>query len=424
MIQFLIKGLLRDRSRSLFPLITVTVGVALVTLGDSWVNGALVDIVDNNARLETGHVKVMTQAYREQMSSSPNDLALLDSEALINKLEIQFPDIEWVPRIRFGGLLDVADEEGVTLRQVRGAGLAVDFSDESGEIERLDLDKILIRGEMPHEDMEVLMSTGLAENLKIDVGDDVTLISSSMYGSMVIHNFTVSGIIRFGIAALDRNMLIAPIEGVRYALNMEDATGEIFGYFKNPDDYSKESALKVQQAFNRKWHDPDDEFSPVMLTLRDQNFLDDVLTLYENVIGIFIVIFVFIMFIVLWNAGLMNGIRRYGEMGLRLAIGESANHIYITSIAEALLVGFAGSVMGSLIGLACAWYLQTYGVDITGMIESNTLYISNVLRADISPSTYYIGFIPGFLATGLGAVVSGRGIYKRRTAQLFKELEV
>ena len=158
MIRFLIKGLLRDRSRSLFPLITVTIGVALVTLGDSWVNGALVDIVDNNARLETGHVKVVTRAYKEQMSSAPNDLALLDTRTLIDDLEKEFTDMEWTPRIRFGGLLDVAGENDVTVRQVRGAGLAVDLSEGSKEIERLDLNKILVQGHLPQAPDEILLS--------------------------------------------------------------------------------------------------------------------------------------------------------------------------------------------------------------------------------------------------------------------------
>jgi len=424
MIRFLIKGLLRDRSRSLFPLITVTIGVALVTLGDSWVNGALVDIVDNNARLETGHVKVVTRAYKEQMSSAPNDLALLDTKALIDDLEKEFTDMEWTPRIRFGGLLDVAGENDVTVRQVRGAGLAVDLSEGSKEIERLDLNKILVQGHLPQAPDEILLSPGLMENLQVDVGDEVTLISSSMYGSIVIHNFTVSGKIHFGIVALDRNMMIAPLEGIRYALNMEDAAGEVLGYFKDPDQYDKNLTASIKERFNRMYYNPEDEFSPYMLTLRDQNFLNDILLLYENVMGIFIFIFVLFMFIVLWNAGLMNGIRRYGEMGLRLAIGESANHIYITSIAESVLIGLCGSFIGILIGLGFAWYLQKYGVDITSMMDSNSLYMSNVIRARISDSTFYIGFIPGVLATALGAIVSGRGIYKRKTAQLFKELEV
>jgi len=424
MISFLIKGLFRDRSRSLFPLITVSLGVALVSLGNSWVNGALTDMVNNNARLETGHVKVVTQAYKEQMSSFPNDLALVHADELTRNLENMFPDMEWASRIRFGGLLDVADNEGVTLKQIRGAGLAVDLSPGSKEIERLDLDKILTEGRIPDDDQSILLSTGLARNLNVSTGSMITLIGSSMYGSMVIYDFKVAGLIHFGISALDRNMVVAPLNGIRNALDMDDATGEILGYFINPDEYSKESAINVKEQFNRYYYDPDDEFSPVMLTLRDQNFLEDVLSLYESTMGIFVFLFVFIMFIVLWNAGLMNGIRRYGEMGLRLAIGESANRIYLTTVGEAVLLGLAGGIIGTSIGLILSWLLQTYGVDISDMIDSNTLYMSNVIRAKITVTTYYIGFIPGILATALGAVVSGRNIYKRRTAQLFKELEV
>lgn len=405
-------------------MITVTIGVALVTLGDGWINGILVDIVDNNARIETGHVKVVTQTYKEQMSSAPNDLALLNTDELIATLKRDFPSLNWTPRIRFGGLLDFAGEDGITIRQVRGVGLAVDLSEGSKEIDRLDLHKILVQGRLPQSPDEILLSPGLMENLQVEVGDEVTLISSSMYGSMVIHNFTISGKVRFGILAMDRNMMIVPLKGIRYALNMEDAAGEILGHFKDPDSYNKNVTASIKETFNRKYYDPQDEFSPYMLTLRDQNFLNDILLLYENVINIFIFIFMLIMFIVLWNAGLLNGIRRYGEMGLRLAIGESANHIYFTSIAESVLVGLGGSVVGTLIGLGFAWYLQNNGFDITGMLDSNSLYMSNVIRAKVSTTTFYIGFIPGVLATALGAIVSGRGIYKRKTAQLFKELEV
>jgi len=48
----------------------------------------------------------------------------------------------------------------------------------------------------------------------------------------------------------------------------------------------------------------------------------------------------------------------------------------------------------------------------------------SVLRASISSETFYIGFFPGLFSTVLGTALSGIGIYKRQTAQLFKELEV
>ena len=34
-----------------------------------------------------------------------------------------------------------------------------------------------------------------------------------------------------------------------------------------------------------------------------------------------------------------------------------------------------------------------------------------------------IGFVPGLFATVLGTMLAGIGIYRRNTAQLFKELE-
>jgi len=37
--------------------------------------------------------------------------------------------------------------------------------------------------------------------------------------------------------------------------------------------------------------------------------------------------------------------------------------------------------------------------------------------------SYYIGFLPGLLATFLGSAISGIAVFRRRTAQLFKELE-
>ena len=48
----------------------------------------------------------------------------------------------------------------------------------------------------------------------------------------------------------------------------------------------------------------------------------------------------------------------------------------------------------------------------------------SVIRAKITKETYYIGFFPGLFSTVFGTALSGIGIYKRQTAQLFKELEV
>ncbi len=58
------------------------------------------------------------------------------------------------------------------------------------------------------------------------------------------------------------------------------------------------------------------------------------------------------------------------------------------------------------------------------MMQKSSIMISSVIRAKVSPTSYYIGFLPGVFASVLGTVFAGIGIYRRQTSQLFKELEV
>ena len=150
MIRFLLKGLLRDRSRSLFPVVVVTIGVTLTVVLQSWLGGVMGDMIGSNAAFSTGHVKVTTRAFAENESQNPNDLALLGVADLVATLHRRFPDMQFVPRIRFGGLLDIPDEKGETRAQAPIAGQGVDLlSAGSSEIDRLNIADAIVRGRLP-----------------------------------------------------------------------------------------------------------------------------------------------------------------------------------------------------------------------------------------------------------------------------------
>ena len=422
MLRFYIKGLFRDRSRSLMPALVVAVGVTLVVLMHCWVTGVLGDMVVFNANFATGHVKVMSKAYSDNVSQTPNDLALLGTDEVLANLASDYPGMEWVERIQFGGLVDAPDMKGETKAQGPGGGMAVDLlSPDSKEIERLNLNKSLIRGRMIQSPEEIILSDEFATKLEVEPGDQVTLISTTMYGAMSITNFTVCGTIKFGATALDRGGMIADISSIRMALDMEDATGEILGFL--PDgEYDDLQAGAIAAEFNEKYNDPSDEFSPYMQSLREQGTMTMMLDIMGYFKGVIIGVFMFAMAIVLWNSGLLGGLRRYGEMGLRLAIGEEKRHIYRSLITESIFIGIAGSVLGTALGLFFASLLSR-GIDIGGMMGNSSMMMQSVMRARITVDAYYIGFIPGVLATALGTALAGIGIFKRKTAQLFKELQ-
>ncbi|HDP67835.1 MAG TPA: FtsX-like permease family protein [Candidatus Marinimicrobia bacterium] len=423
MITFIIKGLLRDRHRSLFPVIMVTIGVFITILFQSFMNGVLTDMVDSIARFSSGHVKIMSRAYRENEDQLPNDLALTGVDDLIRDLKKEYPDMTWVERIKFGGLLDIPDENGETRAQGTVAGMGVDLlSPGTTEISTLNIENAVVSGRMPVEPGEILISDEMASRLEIALGDAATLLSSSMYGSMAIYNFKVVGTVKFGIPMMDRGAMIADIRGVQEALNMEDAAGEILGYLPH-GAYNDEVAAGIVANFNARYADNDSEFAPVMGTLKELSNLSDYLDLANNMSSMIALIFVIIMSVVLWNAGLLGGLRRYGEVGVRLAIGEPKGHIYRSLLAESIVIGLAGFVIGTVIGLAAAYWLQTKGLDISGAMKNVNMMIPLVFRTKITPATYYIGLFPGLIATVLGTALAGIGIYKRQTASLFKELE-
>ena len=107
MIKFIFKGILRDKSKSVIPLAVISVGVMVTVIMSGFLNGVFSDVINQNAKLDTGHVKIMTKPYFENKEQLPNDLALLEIQELIDSLSLNYPDLIWTPRIKFGGIMDV-----------------------------------------------------------------------------------------------------------------------------------------------------------------------------------------------------------------------------------------------------------------------------------------------------------------------------
>jgi putative ABC transport system permease protein len=424
MIGFLLRGLLRDRSRSLFPILVVTAGVMLTVFMDAWMSGENYEFIRASAAFQTGHVKVTTRAYAEKADEMPNDLALGGVSEMLAGLAERFPRFVWTPRIKFGGLLDIPDSLGETRSQGPVVGLAVDLlSASSPEPGLLNLEPALVHGRMPNAPGEIIVSDDLARKLGVGPGDRATLFGSTMFGSMATVNFTIAGTVRFGITALDKGAIIADVADVQSALDMTDAAGEIVGFSRN-GQYEDRAARQTSSEFNQASASGDDPYAPVMTALPDQGGLGQVLALHRFSLGIVIAVFLFAMSLVLWNAGLMGSLRRYGEFGVRLAIGERKAHLYWTLILESVMVGVVGTVLGTAIGLGVAYWLQATGLNVGGMLKGASIMVSQVLRPHVTPACYYIGLIPGLGATVIGAIISGTAVFRRQTSTLIKELEL
>jgi len=423
MIRFLFKGLIRDRNRSLLPFLVTAIGVMLTVVFHAWITGVINNSIEFSARFSSGHVKIMTRAYADNATQSPNDLAIIGADTLLEAISAAYPEMDFASRIYFAGLIDVPDSTGETRAQGTAMGIAIDLlSGNSEEKERMNIPTSLRSGRLPVTAKEALLSSEFAGKLGINPGDTFTLVGTSMLGELTMYNFILSGTVEFGTTALDRGTLIADLNDVREALNMAGASGEVLGFFRS-GVYSDKEASALSERFNNKYFAETDEFSPVMKTLAQQNNMGFLVEYSGKLQSILIAVFILAMSLILWNAGLLGGLRRYGEFGMRLAIGEEKSHVYKTMLLESLIIGFFASLTGLAFGMLIAYYLQEKGVDLGMMMKNASIMMPRVFRAQITPWTWLAGFIPGFISTQIGTMLAGAGIYKRQTAQLFKELE-
>jgi len=431
MTRWMLKGIFRDKTRFLFPFLVVSVGVALVITLMGFMEGVFMGMVDMTANLDTGHLRFVNKPFYEEEHLFPIDRALAGQQETRKWLvDNSHPQVVWTPRIRWGAMMDIPDENGETKTQTPVIGMAIDlFSPGSPEPDRLHLASSIIRGRAPAKAREMLVGYLLAETLKLKIGDTVTLIGQTFDGGLATGNFIAVGFIRFGVFSMDKKMAIIDLADAQNTFYMDDMVTDWLGFLPANIGYNEYESIRanIEKRLPELMRDPPqawakDDF-PLILSILDQRNIGEITAKFEMVRGVIVGVFLFLMILVLWNAGLLNGIHRYGEMGLRLAMGETHLQLLFSLLQEALLIGIIGVVAGCLTGGAFTYFLQEIGINMGDAFAKSGLMMNDVVRARLSVAGFITGIIPGLTASVAGSLIAGLAIFKRSEANLFRELE-
>ena len=431
MIRWVIKGIWRDKTRSLFPFLVITVGVTLLIYLLGFMEGIFAGMLNMTAYMDTGHLRFVNKPFYDEEHLVPLDRALAAQNETLRWLhDNSNPQVEWSPRIRWGAIMDVPDEKGETKSQTPVVGMAIQLlNGDSPENERLNLDQSLIEGRVPSHSGEMLVGYKLADSLGLRTGDTVTLLGQNFDGGLATDNYKVVGLVRFGLAAMDRKMVLIDIADAQGTFYMDDMATDFLGFLPMNVSYKDYDGLRndikdrmgtIRQNPPKAWASDDD---PIILSILDQRNLRELARKFELVDDIVVGVFTFLMVLVLWNAGLLNGVHRYGEMGLMLAMGETHRNLIGVMALEAFLIGVLGSAAGCLIGGGLVYYLQEVGMSTHGVFEQSGLMMSDVVRARVSLNAFVFAIIPGVTASVLGNLIANLAIYQRTEANLFRELE-
>jgi ABC-type lipoprotein release transport system permease subunit len=350
------RDLTRNRRRSLLTLIAVAVGVSLVVTMSSLYEGALVQSIDNNIRLQTGHLQIRAESYDQDKVSLAWEDLLDNAEDLAG----QVGAVEGVdaasPVLWASGIVSTPEDS---------VGVRVFGIDPLSDVHASIRDGV-VAGEYlePDDRNGILMGRRLAESLGLAVGDQTSLLVNTADEAPDEAPFTIRGLYATGVPMYDDTTIFLPLSKAQAFTHTEGRASTITTLLEDRDRAEGLAAALSAPGYT-------------ILTWRDMN--QAILQGVQAGMGIVYIMYLVVLAVVavvIANTLLMSVFERIREMGILAALGMKGREILTMFLVEASLLGAVGVLVGVFLGSLGVLYLATVGWHIGEMATLTTVDVA------------------------------------------------
>ena len=345
-------------------------------------------MIDNTLKVFTGHLQVQAPGYKDEQKMRQVVPDVIDLAA---SLRGQLGSDRIAARATAFGLASSEERSyGIGIYGVEPA-----FESVVSNIPGLVSEGRYLDGT---NEMEVVIGSVLARNLRAGVGDELTLLGSGFDGSFAAAVVEIVGIFESGVKDIDRNVAEMPIGTFQDIFYMQGAGHHIVLF---ADSLRDVAALRsnvetlLPAGTDLVVHDWD-ELQPGL----KQAIQADI----SSAFFMYGVLVILVAFSVL-NTQLMSVLERTHEFGIVMALGLKAGRLGRLVMLETALMGLLGFVLGALTGaLVTAWF-QYNGFSYPGMDEMAAAFnLPSRVYPPVSLATTIAGPLVVYLFTLLAAV--------------------
>lgn len=262
---------------------------------------------------------------------------------------------------------------------------------------------------------EIVIGKSLAKNMKIKIGDELTIMGNGRDGSIAATVLPVVGIFESGSKEIDRNIIQIPLKTFQDTFSM-GAHGHsiVFYHDQVKQDFlfksQIENIITDDKLVTLTW----DQIQPGVKQMIE---LD-----YSSGWFMYLVLIAIITFSIL-NTFLMSVLERTREFGIMLALGYKPLNIGKLVMLEAFILTLFALVLGTLLGLAINTYFAIYGLTFEGMEEIASMYnMTSTLYPQISLESTLIGPAVIFVFTILSALYPAMKIRKLQPVEAMRKI--
>jgi len=344
-------------------------------------------MIENTLKVFTGHMQIQAPGYKDDKKMRQVTPHVV---ALAAQLREEFPTQAIAAR---GWAFALASSKE------RSYGIGIFGVEPEFEPRVSNIPGLVNEGRYLHASgaTEIVIGAVLARNLRVKIGDELTLLGSGLDGSFAAAVVNVVGIFESGVPDIDRNFAEMPLETFQDVFYMEGAGHQVVVSATTLDDaklLGPEIAAALPAGTGLVVHDWD-ALQPG-LKQAIQADMSSAFFMY----GILVILVAFSVL----NTQLMSVLERTHEFGIVMSLGLKAGRLGRLIMLETALMGMIGLVIGAITGVIFTYWFTVNGLSIPGMEEmAATFNLPARIYPQVTPWTIVAGPSVVFLFTLLAS---------------------
>jgi ABC-type lipoprotein release transport system permease subunit len=366
------RDIFRHKRRSIFSAVALGLGLTLLLMFASFIEGEIRGSMATSIKLDTGHIQIQSQNYDKNKNSLVWEDLVANPNQIANQISSTLPVLAATPRLFASGVVS----EGNASSGVRVVG--IDPASPANEPYL----KGMVAGEFLQADDNsgILIGKPLANQYKLNPGDTINLLVNTSNGDVDQQQFTIRGIYSTESSSLDRVVIFLPLAKAQAITKAGDHASIIFILLK--DKNQTDAVIAAIQATGLK----------VVSWSALNSFIMEFQQYADSFVYLFYLIILAITATVIINTLIMAVYERTREIGILSAIGMKSRSIMGVFFIESAILAFGGIIIGWILGGLVVAYLTYFGVYIgnfglTGFTTGDRIYAYLTLSAGISLTT-------------------------------------
>ncbi len=399
------RNIWRNKRRTLITTASIFFAVLIAITLKSLQEGAYDKMIESAVGLYTGYAQIHQEGYWEEQNLE-NSFEV--SEAIYTEPEAHPLVNRATPRLESFALAS---------SDVHTKGCLVVGIDPAKENELTQLGKRVTEGAyLENGDIGVLIGTGLAERLKVGVGDTLVLLGQGYHGVSAAGKYPIRGLAKMPTPDMNKRMVYLPVEEAQYMYGAENRLTSMA--------LSLEAPQKAEMiAANLRANLPDEyevmswqEMMPELVQMIEADRAGNVITVA--------ILYAIIAFGIFGTVLMMTAERRY-EFGILTSIGMRKPKLAAIVVLELLFMAFLGVIAGAIAALPIVSYFHEHPIDMgeqaRDAYEAMGVSMDAVIPMVVDPGIFMTEAITVFVMASLIAIYPVWKILKLQPIQAMKK---